>query len=129
YAVLTAIGFLLLVIPGIIIALALWVYVPAIVVEKVGVGGAFTRSRELTKGRRWTILLLLIVVLVIYMILSWIVGLVFGLILGISGAYWAGQLARVLISMFGAVLTAVGYYYLRADKEGIAIHDIASVFD
>jgi len=28
-----------------------------------------------------------------------------------------------------AVLTAVGYYYLRVAKEGIGIDDIAAVFD
>ena len=30
---------------------------------------------------------------------------------------------------FIAVMTAVSYYYLRADKERIAIDDIAAVFD
>ena len=30
-----------------------WVYIPAIVVESKGIIGAFGRSRELTRGRRW----------------------------------------------------------------------------
>jgi hypothetical protein len=129
FGILESIGILLLVIPGIIIMLALWVYVPAIVVEKMGVGASFTRSRELTKGRRWTILLLLIVVGVIYLIVSWLIGMVSGLAFGLGSAFWAGQLAKILVGMFNAILAAVGYYYLRADKEGIAIHDIATVFD
>jgi hypothetical protein len=129
YSILLAIGFVLLFVPGIIIMVALWVYMPAIVVEKQGVGGAFNRSRELTKGRRWAIFGLLIVVGVMYWIASWIIGFVFGLILGFDGVFWAGQVVRVLLSMFAAALAAVGYYYLRADKEGIAIHDLAAVFD
>jgi hypothetical protein len=129
YSILLAIGFVLLFVPGIIIMVALWVYMPAIVVEKRGVGGAFSRSRELTKGRRWTVFGLLIVVGVIYWIASWIIGFVFGFAFGLGGVFWAGQLVKVLLSMFAAVLAAVGYYYLRADKEGIAIHDLAAVFD
>jgi hypothetical protein len=30
---------------------------------------------------------------------------------------------------FAGVMVAVGYYYLRAEKEGIIIDDIAKVFD
>lgn len=129
FAILAAIGTLLFIIPGIIIMLALWVYVPAIVIEKKGVGGAFSRSRELTKGRRWAILGLFIVVGILFAIATWVAGFVFALIFGLGGGFWAGQLAQVLAGMFSAVMAAVGYYYLRADKEGIAIDDIARVFD
>ena len=129
YSILLTIGFVLLFVPGIVIMVALWVYMPAIVVEKRGVGGAFSRSRELTKGRRWSIFGVLIVVGVMYWIASWIIGFVFGLAFGLGGVFWASQLAKILLTLFAAVLTAVGYYYLRADKEGIAIHDLAAVFD
>jgi len=129
FAILLTIGFALLVIPGIILLLMLWVYVPAIVIEKKGVGGAFGRSRELTKGRRWAIFGLFIVVGIAFWVASWIIGFIFGLIFGTGGIFWAGQLAQILAGMFGAVISAVGYYYLRSDKEGIAIGDIAKVFD
>ena len=129
FAILLTIGFALLVIPGIILLLMLWVYVPAIVIEKKGVGGAFGRSRELTKGRRWAILGLFIVVGIAFWVASWIIGFIFGLIFGAGGVFRAGQLARFLAGMFSAVMSAVGYYYLRSDKEGIAIGDIAKVFD
>ncbi len=129
YTILYIIGFILLIIPSIIVVVALWVYVPAIIVEKKGVGEAFTRSRELTKGRRWSIFGLLIVIAIIAWLLSWIVGFIFGIVLGTSGIVWAGAAARIIISAFGAVTVAVGYYYLRADKEGVAIGDIATVFD
>ena len=129
YTILYMIGFILLIIPSIIVVVALWVYVPAIIVERMGVGDAFRRSRELTKGSRWTIFGLLIVIAIGAWLVSWVVGLVFGFALGSSGVEWAGVVARILISAFGAVSVAVGYYYLRADKEGVAIGDIATVFD
>ena len=65
YSLLLIIGTILLVVPGIILATALWVYVPAIVVEKAGVGASFTRSRALTKGHRWAIFGLYVIVLAV----------------------------------------------------------------
>jgi hypothetical protein len=129
FSILLTIGIALLVIPGLILLTMLWVYVPAIVIEKTGVGGAFSRSRELTKGRRWTIFGLFIVVGIAFVVASWIVGAVFGLIFGVGGVFWLGQLVQLLAGMFSAVMAAVGYYYLRSDKEGVAIGDIAKVFD
>src|SRR5262245_30316282 len=49
------IGFLLLVIPGIILALRWAVAVPACVVENKGPLQSMSRSAELTKGHRWKI--------------------------------------------------------------------------
>ncbi|MBU6265958.1 MAG: hypothetical protein KGN34_00370 [Sphingomonadales bacterium] len=55
-------GFLMLLVPGLIL-LAMWaVAAPALALEEVGVIGAFGRSRALTKGSRWKILLVLLVV-------------------------------------------------------------------
>jgi hypothetical protein len=129
YAIILTIGFALFFVPGVILLVMLWVYVPAIVIEKKGVGGSLSRSRELTKGRRWAILGLFIVVVICFAIANWIDGFIFGLIFGPAGAFWATELAQIVFGMFSAVMAAVGYYYLRSDKEGIAIGDIAKVFD
>jgi hypothetical protein len=129
YGILYLIGVMLLVVPGIIVVVALWVYVPAIVVEKKGIGAAFTRSRELTKGRRWSILGLLLIVGISIAVLGWVAGLILGLVFGPSGAQYGAWVIQIVVSAFSAVLVAVSYYYLRADKEGIAIGDIAKVFD
>ena len=60
---------------------------------------------------------------------GWAVRFVLGLLLGSSGAQYGPPVVQIVINAFGAVLVAVSYYYLRADKEGIAIGDIAKVFD
>jgi Membrane domain of glycerophosphoryl diester phosphodiesterase len=51
-----------------------WVYIPAIVIESQGIIAAFGRSRELTRGRRWHILGLILIVGVIALVISYIIG-------------------------------------------------------
>ncbi len=122
------IGFLLLFIPGLILLLMWWVFVPAIVVEGVGVFESFGRSRGLTSGHRWGIFGLLVLV----GILQWVVLLVAGFIgaaLGSIGAEILNLIVALVFTAFASVLAAVGYYFLRAEKEGIVIDDIARVFE
>lgn len=131
---------LLFVVPGIVVYLTIWVYIPAIVVEGEGIANSFSRSSALTSGRRWHILGLTLIILVGGLIfgavLGGLIGLVVGLTVGSSGAFAttlatlaAQYVVRSLVSVFGAITTAVGYYLLRAEKEGVEIDEIAKVFD
>jgi hypothetical protein len=122
------IGLVLLAVPGIILALMWWVLVPAIVVERIGVGAAFSRSSGLTSGHRWGILGLLVVVVGAQWVLSFVLGLI-GAALGPTLAEIINIVIALGFSALSSVLTAVGYYTLRAEKEGIVIDDIAKVFD
>jgi len=130
------VGMMLLIIPGVILALMWWVYVPTIVVEGKGIIEAFGRSRELTRGRRWHLLGLLVIVVVLTILVGVIVQFISGMILMSSadGSGWTLfsilQYAFMsLVTAFNAVLVAVGYYYLRAEKEGIDVNEIARIFD
>jgi hypothetical protein len=122
------IGSLLFIIPGIILLLMWWVFVPVIVVENAGITQSFGRSRALTSGHRWGILGILFIV----GIAQWLVSLVLGVIgamLGIVATEILNLVVTLGFSAFASVLSAVGYYYLRSEKEGIVIDDIARVFD
>ena len=44
-------------------------------------------------------------------------------------AYSLDLVSIAFFTMVTAALAAVGYYYLRAEKEGVVIDDIARVFD
>ena len=55
--ILTALATLAFVIPGIIVAIMLWVTIPVAVIERRGLG-SLGRSMDLTKGYRWRILYL-----------------------------------------------------------------------
>lgn len=123
------IGTVLLVVPGIIAGVMLWVAIPVAVVERPGVIDSLKRSADLTKGHRWTIFGILVVVGIL---LAIIMGILSVLLLSTAGftVYSIGLwVFQALYSAFSATLGAVGYYFLRATKEGVDIGDIAKVFD
>jgi len=125
------IGLIFLIVPGIILALMWWVYVPAIVVEGKGIIEAFGRSRELTRGRRWHILGLVIVLLILMIVVSLIVNFLV-VIISMQGGLAADIISYIfnaLVTAYISVLVAVGYYYLRAEKEGVDANEIARIFD
>jgi len=136
FSIAIGVGFVLLVVPGIIL-LTMWaVAIPALVIERDGIGGAFRRSAELTNGARWKIFGLFLVLLVIYWLLSIVAGLV-GL-----GMYSAANAAAGLTvgNMIGSVIlgtifnTIWGtiqpslYVELRQWKEGGSIENLQEVF-
>jgi hypothetical protein len=109
------------------IVILFWVFVPAIVVERVGPIACFARSMALTKGRRWAIFGILALVAVS----NWVISLL-GRLLGQIAPVASGVIdvaAALFFMALSAVLAAVGYYYLRAEKEGVAIDDVVTVFD
>jgi hypothetical protein len=129
-------GMMLFVIPGIILAIMWFVAVPACVVERTGVIGAFRRSRELTRGHRWAIFGLYVV----FLIFS--IGLAAALqtpttVEGAVSAAANPSIAQISISVtvttftstVGSTLVASIYYELRQIKDGIGPEALASVFD
>jgi hypothetical protein len=128
------IGFVCLVIPGILVQLVYWVAVPVAVVERLGVGASMSRSSKLTSGERGTIFLLMLVVGAIY--IGFILGM--GVLLSKAGVIQvrepltqalAGLLAPVIFGALMAVINAVGYHDLRVAKEGVGIEDLVRVFE
>jgi hypothetical protein len=131
------VGGILLIVPGIIAYVILWVTLPVAVIERPGVTASLSRSAELTKGHRWEIFGILVVLVVAQIVLVFLIGLIFGGILMAAGGGGGGSLILFIIStLFTAVLTAigsvmpaVGYYRLKVEKEGGDIQQIAAVFD
>lgn len=132
FGLMVGVGTLLLIVPGIILYVVFWLYAPAIIVERAGIGASFSRSADLTRGRRWPIfgLLLVIYILIIVamMAFTFIGGVTFALISPVAFLIVL-YLVQALTTAYLAVATAVTYYYLRADKEGVDIEDIAKLFD
>lgn len=140
-------GFLLLIVPGIILAVMWSVAVPAKIVERIGVMQAFSRSNDLTRGRRWAIFGLFVV----YVILSWIVqAAITAVCAGFAGSLGfipiageaeglVGNLQRAqvvaapIIGTITALVSAAGvaalYYELRSTREGVGAEALASVFE
>jgi hypothetical protein len=136
FGVALVIGFVLLVVPGVLMFLAWAVIVPVLVVENTGVFGAFGRSSELTKGHRWAILGLAVVVWLISIVLGLVIlpfqsalTLPGGGLLATSPLLVINGVVRVITTTLIAVGTASVYYELRAIKEGIGPEQLAAVFD
>jgi hypothetical protein len=128
--VLTALGFVLLVVPGVMVATMLFVATPVCVVERLGPFNSMDRSARLTKGHRWRIFGLLVLVFVP----TAIVGVTFDTlseIAGIGGVLAPiGQvIADAIWGPVEAVLVIATYHDLRVAKEGVDTAQIAAVFE
>jgi len=132
--ILVWIGMMLLIVPGIIVALMLCVAIPVVMAEGPGVMASLSRSRELTKGARWKLLGLFLVagigITIVSELLSFIVEL--AVPLSETGAiiqFAVEMVLQVIFTVFMAVVLAVTYHDLRVAKEGVSASQIAAVFD
>lgn len=141
-----AIGFMLLIVPGLMLMVAWSAAVPAKVVEKIGVLEAFTRSRDLTRGRRWPIFGLFVLYAIAAAILNALILAAFapfalgkGLSAGqavTSGAEALNLIQMVADPLVATITTLVStaglatlYFELRGAREGVGPEALASVFD
>jgi hypothetical protein len=129
FGLLVGVGFIFVIIPGVLVWLAFWLYVPAIVVEKRGIIESLKRSGFLTKRRRWAAFGLWLVVVIASMVVSMLLTTLSVSAIGATGTTVVMYVWQAVATAFMAVMTAVSYYYLRVDKEGVAIDEIAAVFD
>ncbi|MDO9407326.1 hypothetical protein [Patulibacter sp.] len=122
------VGFVLLIVPGLIL-LTIWAVVaPVVVLERTGVLASFGRSQELVRGSGWPVFGTL-VLMVLLLIATAIVG---GLaIAGIGEA--AGNFVQVLISAVTSTIyvltTATLYFRLREAREAGPAEPVATVPD
>jgi hypothetical protein len=139
-ALVIGMGFLLIVFPGVILAVGLAVAIPAVVLEAgQSASGALSRSWELTRGSRWRILGLGITLFVLlYVPVLAISGLVAVLLPGGSAiAFGPSSTATIVALAIGGVIQlfiyplfycvlTVTYYDLRVRKEGFDLELLAS---
>lgn len=108
-------GFILLIIPGLIVLVRLIATIPAVVVERATGGSALGRSWELVRGRSWPVFGAMLVALIL-------VGIFTGIFTGPAGEEWFAQgLAAALASLITTpyVLSVIVLLYLdlRVRKE------------
>lgn len=138
-----AVGMVLLVVPGVMIACAWCVAVPSLVADRTGVFGAFSRSAELTRGNRWQIFGLLVIVVVLEWLISAIFNAISGVgVIGMSSGNPFEAAERMMSPLFlilsvirqtvgaviGATAAAVIYVELRRAREGEGPQWLAEIF-
>jgi hypothetical protein len=122
-------GFLLLIIPGIMIFVALAVAFPAVLIEDLGPFRGLQRSRELTKSHRWAIFGIYLVLGIAGFGIIGLIGAVVNSLFGQAAGIGSDFILKSLVGAYGSAFVAVLYYQLRVAKEGSATSRIVSVFD
>jgi hypothetical protein len=114
--ILVGIGFILFIIPGIILTLMWIVSTPSMMVEGKGVFDSMSRSSELTKENRMRILGVGILLIVAYIVVALIIALLAAItpILGIIG----GIALLVAVYPYLAIIVSVLYFNLVEVKGG-----------
>ena len=129
-ALLWILGLLLLIVPGIIIGMILYVAVPASVMEGGGIGKSLQRSAELTKGYRGKLFVIALVLGIPMQVAAFVLVLTLGPALGpVFSAILSSFILQVLLGGVLATCTAVAYHDLRILKEGVDTEEIAVAFD
>jgi len=139
YGLGVAIGSVLLLVPGIIVAI-MWVVVVQVTVEEdAGIFGAFGRSRFLTKGARWKIFGLILLLIVLGIVIGIVGALFSGLLIGISytnpavaltpGALIFNVIFSTIISALWSALQTSVFVELREWKDGPMEAKLGEIFE
>lgn len=117
-----AVGFLLLIIPGLVL-LVLWAVVaPVTVLERPGVFAAFGRSRALVRGNGWNVFGVIVVMFVIVFLISIAAGIAASG-LGAVGHSLVQWLVNAALAPVTALSASVLYFALRAAHSEVAPAD------
>jgi hypothetical protein len=128
-------GFVVLVIPGIYLGVALSMTFPALLFERLGPGAAYRRSFSLVGGHWWRTFGTLLLTFLILVVLTAALGGGLGAVLG-SAAPGDETLAAIFLTLLNIVLAVilypvaaailtVLYYDLRVRKEGFDLELLA----
>lgn len=114
-----AIGFILIIVPGLIL-LTIWsVAAPVVVLEHPGAIAALGRSRELVRGNGWQVFGVVVVLFIGVGIVSAVIEAI-----GDSGGTGVGVVVRVIVQILTAPITALAasvlYFELRGPAAGEA---------
>ena len=116
-----ALGFLLLIVPGLFLITIWAVVAPVIVVEKPGVFAAFGRSRELVRGHGWTVFGIVLITALLSGIASTLLQAAFSALPEFLEILIGSTIAQAVVAPFGAIAIAVTYFRLReADGDAAA---------
>jgi hypothetical protein len=139
-------GYLVFVVPGVLLGLAWCMAAPAEVIERTGILASLSRSADLTRNHRGAIFGLIIIFFASVFIVQMIINAVDTMALGFSGAMTTrtglpdmhnfiiiqsvvAVILQVVISSLASAGLAAIYFELRQAKEGVGVDQLAAVFD
>jgi hypothetical protein len=112
-----AIGFLALVVPGLILITIWAVIAPSIVVEDRGPIEAFRRSHELVRGDGWAVFGAIVLAFLIVFVVSFLAGVIGEAIGDDAGRVIGGTIGNVLIVPIAALVSSILFFDLGGGRE------------
>ncbi len=135
--VVVGVGYMLCVIPGVLLTYGLFIAGPVLIVEQLNPVEAMKRSWELTDGYKLILFFLALAIGILQFLVSMLINLAFGIdVLG-GQALPAGpglyqilsNLVTVVFTAFNAIAAGVAYHDLRSFREGLDEDELVAVFD
>jgi hypothetical protein len=120
-----AIGFVLLIIPGLYLLVIWSVVAPVTVLEQPGVFNAFRRSGHLVRGNGWAVFGVIVIVFLAVAVVSIAVGIVASG-LGSAGRALVQWAVNALLAPISALSASVIYFALRGQHAEPVAYDSAS---
>lgn len=136
FAIAVGVGFMLLIVPGVLVIARYSLGVPATVLEKTGVSKSFARSKQLSAGSSGRVLLIYILVLILYYAIAVGLGAGLGAVLGatkhLSWLPWSAEAIQFAVQCIVAPVITIAltllYYDQRVRKEAFDLeHMMASL--
>jgi uncharacterized membrane protein len=109
------IGFILIIVPGLILITIWSVAAPVVVLENPGVFASLRRSRELVRGNGWQVFGVIVVVYILVAIISFIIEAIAD-----SAGSGVGIVVRVIVGVLTAPLAALASSVLYFELGGSA---------
>jgi len=130
-------GFMLCILPGIVLTYGLFLAGPVLIVESVGPAAAAQRSWDLTEGYKLIIFFLGLFVFLLQVAFGLLMNAAFGFTVNVetltTGSYGLfnllNDLSVILAAAFNAVAAAVAYHDIRVFREGLGEDDLVAVFE
>jgi hypothetical protein len=116
--IIIVIGFILIIVPGLIALTFLAVVAPAVVIDRASATGALSRSRELVRDNAWRVFGVIVVLFLLTALISGILNAIGGSASDDSfvGFALADLVGRMLLSPLSAIAATVMYVELRRVK-------------
>lgn len=116
------IGLVLFIVPGLFL-LTIWaVIVPVLVIEGVGVGASFGRSRELVQGFAWHVFATIVIVFLLAIVASLVLGLILAPLPAAPRQILSNLITGTLFAPFSALVVTLGYFRLLNAQRATAGH-------
>ena len=113
------IGFILIIIPGLILITIWSVAAPVVVLERPGAVRALGRSRELVRGNGWNVFAVILLMVILVGVVSFVIEAI-----AASGGTAVGFVVRVIVGVLTAPISALAAAVLYFELGGVATGEI-----